>query len=98
MGRRDTLISQAILDAIFRDNTDDQKKLLHRILAFFTFFRVTLARYRADLFTALRRDAWKEDEEEYRESFRRGDRKGTLQPIGDLGYSGSVSSKQHVIA
>jgi hypothetical protein len=90
MGQRDTLVSRAILDAVFRDKKDDKTTLLHRILAFFTFFRVTLSRYQADLFTALRGDAWKEDEDEYRESFRRGHREGKLQSIGDLGYSGSV--------
>ena len=92
MGRRDALVSKSILLAIFDDRRDDKKKtLLARILAFFSLFQLALSRYKDELFKQLRTDVWQIDDAEYRESFRRNDRKARLKPIGDLGYSGSVS-------
>jgi hypothetical protein len=87
------LISTSILRAIFRYNaTDEHPGLLARILAFFSFFYIALARYRADLFKRLRNEVWQIDEDEYTESFRspsKGKRTDLIS-IGDLGYSGSV--------
>jgi hypothetical protein len=89
MGRRDTLISNSILRAIFHTN-QDKKSILGRILAFFGFFQLTLIRYKNELFNKLRDEVWELDEDEYRESFRSGNKKASLKAVGDLGYSGSV--------
>jgi hypothetical protein len=95
MGRRDNLISKSILRAVFGDHTHDKKTIIGRILAFFSIFQITLSRYAEDIFKELRTELWKLNEDEYRESFRPPDKKGKLESIGDLGYSGSVSLLPH---
>lgn len=97
MGFRDRLISTSILRAIFspRSSQDDPEArpgLLARILAFFTFFNLALARYRGGLFKKLRNDIWGIEEEGYVESFRSPskNKRTDLVAVGDLGYSGSV--------
>jgi hypothetical protein len=99
MGRRDRLISTSILRAIFRTgstsddgNGEARPGLLARIIAFFTIFSLTLARYRASLFKKLRNEVWELEEEEYTESFRSPSKskRTDLVAVGDLGYSGSV--------
>jgi hypothetical protein len=98
MGFRDRLISTSILRAIFRSGsapTEEKRPgLFARIAAFFAFFNLTLARYRASLFQKLRNEIWQIEEEEYMESFRSpSKRKRTdLVAVGDLGYSGSVGT------
>ncbi|KAL8389165.1 hypothetical protein RB599_010533 [Gaeumannomyces hyphopodioides] len=109
---RSWLISDSILAAV-SDPSDDgeggQKqalhlRLLHAILAFFSFFKLFLARYRAADFRNLRSNVWKLDEDEYNGSFRqtahdddsrqrrrgKGKERARLKPVGDLGYSGST--------
>lgn len=95
MGRRDTLISNSILEAIFKDKTDDKKTLLARIFAFFSVFQLTLSRYRDELFRRLRNEVWKIDEKEYTESFQGHGEKDALKAVGDLGYSGSVCAHEN---
>lgn len=97
MGRRDRLISTSILRAIFgtgspQNDEDARPGLLARILAFFAFFNLTLARYRAGVFRKLRNELWGIEEEEYTESFRSPskNKRTDLIAVGDLGYSGSV--------
>lgn len=97
MGRRQRLISTSILRAIFvtgSKSTDDTTNpgLLARILAFFSIFQLTLARYRDQVFKKLRNQTWSIDEEEYTESFRSPSKgkRTDLKSVGDLGYSGSV--------
>jgi len=90
MGRRETLISNSILHAIFQDRDDDKKTLLRRILAFFSIFQLTLSRYKAGLFRKLRTEAWQIDEEEYTEWYKGSGEQAALKAVGDLGYSGSV--------
>ena len=92
MGVRDAAVSRSILRAIFQNARDDNRTLLSRILAFFALFQTALSRYDADLFYELRSIVWAMNEDEYRQSFRRGEQKARLQPVGDLGYSGSVSA------
>lgn len=97
MGRRQRLISTSILRAIFvtkpvNNEEDAQPSLFARILAFFSFFQLSLARYRVRIFKKLRNESWQIDEDEYTESFRsptKGKRTD-LKSVGDLGYSGSV--------
>lgn len=98
MGFRDRLISTSILRAIFstkpsQNGTEARPGLLARILAFFTFFNLTLAKYRRELFKKLRNDIWGIEEEGYAESFRSPskNKRTDLVAVGDLGYSGSVS-------
>lgn len=91
MGRRDNQISKSILSAIFHDQENDKKRtIIGRILAFFSFFRIVLARYADSLFKRLRGEEWEIDEDEYRESFRSNGNDEELKAVGDLGYSGSV--------
>lgn len=90
MGFRDARISRSILNAIFHDKPKDAS-LIARICAFFSFLQLVLARFRPRVFQHLRKDVWKLDEDEYRESFRSADKSGaSLKPVGDLGYSGST--------
>ncbi|KAF3046095.1 hypothetical protein E8E12_011035 [Didymella heteroderae] len=97
MGRRQRLISTSILRAIFvtKPVSNDETAnpgLLTRILAFFSIFQLTLARYRDEIFRKLRNDSWQIEEEEYAESFRSQSKykRTDLKPVGDLGYSGSA--------
>ncbi|KAF1929407.1 SAICAR synthase-like protein [Didymella exigua CBS 183.55] len=97
MGRRQRLISTSILRAIFvtkpvsHDETANEG-LLARILAFFSIFQLTLARYRDQVFKKLRNESWQIEEEEYTESFRSEStyKRTDLKSVGDLGYSGST--------
>lgn len=89
MGFRDKRISKSVLRAIFHGRAP-KIGLLARILAFFSIFQLTLARYKENLFKKLRTDVWQLDEDEYRESFREAEKGGSLKSVGDLGYSGSV--------
>jgi len=97
MGRRQRLISTSILRAIFvtKPVSNDETAtpgLLARILAFFSIFQLTLARYRDQIFKKLRNETWSIEEEEYAESFRSPSKgkRTDLKSVGDLGYSGSV--------
>ncbi|EJT77468.1 hypothetical protein GGTG_07380 [Gaeumannomyces tritici R3-111a-1] len=105
---RSWLISDSILAAISDPSEEDEgerKQALYRcILAFFSFFKLFLARYRAANFRDLRFNAWKLDEDEYHSSFRQTTHdddsrtssrgkvtaRACLKPVGDLGYSGST--------
>lgn len=105
MGRRQRLISTSILRAIFvtKPVSSDEPAnagLLARILAFFSIFQLTLARYRDQIFKKLRNESWQIEEEEYTESFRSQSKykRTDLRSVGDLGYSGSVCSKIHTDA
>ncbi|KAJ9666773.1 hypothetical protein H2201_003177 [Coniosporium apollinis] len=89
MGFRDKRISKSVLRAIFHGRAP-KIGLLARILAFFSIFQLTLARYKENLFKKLRTDVWQLDEDEYRESFREAEKGGSLKSVGDLGYSGST--------
>ena len=101
MARRQRLISTSILRAIFvtkpvRNDENAQPGLLTRILAFFSFFQLTLARYRDEVFRKLRTESWQIDEHGYTESFRSPSKgkKTDLKSVGDLGYSGSVRASE----
>ncbi|KAF2131196.1 SAICAR synthase-like protein [Dothidotthia symphoricarpi CBS 119687] len=97
MGRRQRLISNSILRAIFRakpieNDAEARPGFFARVLAFFTFFQLALTRYRASLFKKLRNEQWQIEEEEYTESFRSSSqgKRTDLIAAGDLGYSGST--------
>jgi hypothetical protein len=90
MGLRDRAIAREIYKAIF-DDEQGNANILRRLLAFFSLFNLALARFADGSFKQLRTQVWELDESEYRESFRRKDKKTRLKAVGDLGYSGSVS-------
>jgi hypothetical protein len=104
MGRRQRLISNSILRAIFvtepvSNDETARPGLLARIIAFFSLFQLTLARYRDQVFKKLRTHTWRMEEEEYVESFRSPSKgkRTDLKSVGDLGYSGSVSKAQYCL-
>ncbi|KAK3061629.1 hypothetical protein LTS18_005766 [Coniosporium uncinatum] len=99
MGNRVSAINTSILRAIFHEpSTAPKRSLLAKILTFFSFLQLALARFKVSLFGELREQVWGLDEGEYNESFggkegqqRKEHGKGEgLKPIGDLGYSGST--------
>jgi hypothetical protein len=89
--RREAAVTGAIQRAIFLDARQIKRTILAYILAFFTVYRIKLVRVAADLFKQLRADVWKIDEEEYKRSFQFQKGQDMVKPMGDLGYSGSVS-------
>jgi hypothetical protein len=91
MGRRSRLLSQAIVRAIITEPESTKQSIITRILAFFHVLNIQLERYRPDLFLKLRSEIWEIDEKDYRDAFNEVDREESLEPAGDLGFSGSVS-------
>ncbi|KAJ6445075.1 mipc synthase protein [Purpureocillium lavendulum] len=109
---RAACISASIAEAILADyGLDDNADLrtkpsfsasfVRSMVAFFSLYRLGLARYRPADFLMLRHEIWHMDEDEYAASFQsddtttdaRGldsDSNGELVPVGDLGYSGST--------
>lgn len=89
--KRYNSISRSIQLALYRDPNEIKKTILSYVLAFFTIFRIRLVRFGYELFRRLRDETWEIDEEEYRCSFLHKKGSKSLEPMGDLGYSGSVS-------
>lgn len=91
---RSTKIAQSIVEAITNGEERQGRSLIHRIVLaisiFFTLYRLRFQRYRDDLFHALRTQTWKMDETAYEQTF---DDEEKLKPTGDMGYSGSVSTR-----
>ncbi|KAL4897964.1 SAICAR synthase-like protein [Aspergillus ambiguus] len=90
MGRRQSALSRSIQRALFRNPDAFRKTLIGRILAFFSLFYIKLIRYSHETFRKLRNEVWKIDEAEYRSCFRSEDRTLPLNPMGDMGFSGST--------
>jgi hypothetical protein len=90
MGRRNRLLSQAIVKAIITEPESMKISILSLVLAFFHVLKIQLERYRPELFLNLRGDIWEIDEKDYREAFNEVDREEHLASAGDLGFSGSV--------
>jgi hypothetical protein len=80
-------ISTAILEAISSPGSSGRPSWYGYLAAFFSFFSLPLARYRAGDFSALRQHVWHLDEHGYVEAFLPA---ADLVPVGDLGYSGST--------
>lgn len=92
MSMHERLISKVIVRAVLRaKGRRPANSILARIVAFFSLFQIPLVRVDDDLFSHLRDDVWEMDEEEYQGSFKKSGKKQHLKPVGDLGYSGSVS-------
>ena len=90
MGRRLRAISQSVIKAICSDATHKRSRLAF-IFAFFRLLQIVLSRFHWELYRSLRSEVWEIDEREYKASFKSIDPRDGLLPIGDLGYSGSVS-------
>jgi hypothetical protein len=90
--KRQAEISKSIHRALLKD-PDRVKKgnIIAGLLAFFAIWKIRLMPIAAALFQRLRNDVWKIDENEYRNSFRYEKGESRIEPMGDLGYSGSVS-------
>ena len=99
MGRKEK-IARSIVRAIVKSNGTNKQRstLLGRILAFFSLFfslyQLLLRKIRPADFANLRRKHWNVTDDDYVESFQADDGGGeeeSLNAIGDMGFSGSVS-------
>ena len=94
--KRQKAISRSIHRALLREDERTGTRrynVLALIFAFLSIWQIRLVRISAQLFKSLRTEVWSIDEVDYIDSFV-SDRKkadgGGIQPMGDLGYSGSV--------
>ena len=89
MARRENLIARSIVYTILNAGDDGRPyrrlSLWARAIRLFRLFWLTFRLVRFDLFRSLR-ELWGVREEDYKSSFRRG----PLEPMGDMGYSGST--------
>lgn len=90
--RRESSLTKSIQSGLLRDPDRFKKTPWGRFLAFFTFQRIKLIRHERHLFVKLRQEVWKFNEDEYQASFHTTNGQAPLKTMGDLGYSGSVSS------
>lgn len=95
---------QAIARSVVRAIVHGAKKRSRSPLAFilalistiFSLYQLPLHKHRANVFEDLRRTHWKLDEDDYIDSFRPaedGKPEDVLSPMGDMGFSGSVSRR-----
>jgi hypothetical protein len=98
MGRKEK-IARSVVRAIIKTNgTNKQRSILARILAFFSLFfslyQLLLRKIRPADFANLRRNHWDVTDDDYVQSFQAengGPEEESLNAIGDMGFSGSVS-------
>ena len=89
--RREKKIGRTILRAIlYDDEADKQLRLWRPIKTFFKLYGIILTRTRPEVFRRLRNQSWGMSEDGYKSSF---EDNNSLVPKGDMGYSGSVSSR-----
>ncbi|OTB00343.1 hypothetical protein M426DRAFT_324388 [Hypoxylon sp. CI-4A] len=99
MTRRETLIARSIIYAILTTREDGRSvrrpSILGRLRRLFYVYWLTFRLVRPGLFKALR-GVWEIKEDDYKASFDVKDQKnkkkikGTMLPMGDMGYSGST--------
>lgn len=82
--RRQSALSKSIRSALKRDPNTFKSTTAEHFEVFFSIYYIQLLRYADLLFSKLRNEVWGIDEDEYLESF------SSLEPMGDLGLSGSV--------
>lgn len=95
--KRQTAVSRSIHRALLREQDERtgsrRYNVLTLIIAFLSIWQIRLVRISAQLFKSLRNEVWGIDEMDYIDSFlcdrKKVDGAG-IQPMGDLGYSGSV--------
>ncbi|KAI0123771.1 phosphatidylinositol-4-phosphate 5-kinase-domain-containing protein [Xylariales sp. AK1849] len=93
MTNRESRIAKSIVFAILNDD-GPRLSILARVLGVFNFYWLTLQLVRVDLFKALR-GFWAIRDNDYKSSFASDWKNGkkrhdVLQPLGDMGYSGST--------
>lgn len=82
--RRQSALTRSIRSALTRDPNTFQSSTAGHLRVFFSLYDIQLLRYANLLFEKLRAEAWGVDENAYRACF------SSLEPLGDLGLSGSV--------
>ncbi|KAK8125955.1 uncharacterized protein PG998_001714 [Apiospora kogelbergensis] len=93
MGQREEQIAKSIIYVII--NTDENghplqhQTILGRIFSIFNLYWLTFQLVREDLFRNLR-EFWAIKPSAYKDSFTPATKKALLQPLGDMGYSGST--------
>ena len=90
--RRQASLIKSIQKGLKRDPERFKKTCWGQLIAFFTVNGVKLIRYEPEKFTHLRQEVWEFSEDDYQASFRPTNGQPPLKAMGDLGYSGSVSS------
>lgn len=98
MGRLEA-IARSVVRAIIIDAKRRSRSPLAFLLAListvFSLYQLPLHKHRADVFAGLRQKQWQLDEDDYIASFRPeegGKPEDVLSPLGDMGFSGSVST------
>ena len=82
--RRQSALTRSIRSALTRDPNTFRSSTAGHLRVFFSLYDIQLLRYANLLFEKLRGEVWGVDEDEYRACF------SSLEPLGDLGLSGSV--------
>ncbi|KAH7150375.1 hypothetical protein B0J13DRAFT_439525 [Dactylonectria estremocensis] len=92
---RATRISASIVRAVLRRCS--KASLLQMILSFFAFFKLLLSPYRSDDFSALRRDVWELDENEYAASFKASSDEDEATPLLASGNNGKGKERGAIL-
>lgn len=98
MGRLEAIarsIVQTILNGTKKRSRSPIAYILTLISTVFSLYQLPLHKHRPEVFTNLRQQHWKVEEDEYLSSFRvedGGKPEDVLRPMADMGFSGSVSS------
>lgn len=103
MGRLEAIARSVVLVIV-----NDAKKrsrspiacILTLISTIFSFYELPLHKHRAEVFNVLRHQSWKLEEDDYVASFRAeegGKLEDVLSPMGDMGFSGSVSTSSAIL-
>lgn len=97
MGRQEAIARSIVLSILgsFQNRANGGLSyILSLFSVLFSLFQLPFQKIRPADFSNLRRNHWNLDDDAYLDSFRTGDGKKAeeaLKPIGDMGYSGSVS-------
>lgn len=100
MGRIEAIarsIVQTILNGAKKRSRSPVAYILTLISTIFSFYQLPLHKHRPEVFTNLRQQHWKVEDEEYLASFRvedGGKPEDALRPMADMGFSGSVSGPE----
>lgn len=98
MGRLEAIarsIVHTILNGAKKRSRSPIAYILTLISTIFSLYQLPLHKHRPEVFTSLRQQHWQVDDDEYLASFRvddGGKPEDALRSMGDMGFSGSVSS------
>lgn len=104
MGRLEAIarsVVRAIVDGAKKRSRSPIALILALISTIFSLYQLPLHKHRANIFEDLRQKHWDLDEDEYIASFRPeegGKLEDVLSPMGDMGFSGSVSSNFSLVS